>query len=212
MVWRAHFDKYVSIHPSREKETVMKPSLTSFWSRCLPVVALLVFTGMQTVMADDEIPRAASTPDTPKNWRAPEHKIFAQQLVDELMASHPEVMSITMHGTPPGAEAGIYTMFAGSFDDRIGNTSSPGDVITIVKAVTQVESKWGSANWKKKVSIVLPLKDASGTYLQAAMVVAFKTSEEDPRIDTDFMAPGIAIRDSLNPRIASFEALFEAVE
>ena len=117
-----------------------------------------------------------------------------------------------MHGTPPGAEEGIYTMFAGSFSDRIGNESSPGDIISIKKGVTQVESKWGSANWKKKVSIVLPLKNSTGTYMQAAMVVAFKTSEEDSRVDTDFMAPGIAIRDGTSSRISGFDALFEGAD
>lgn len=181
----------------------------------------LVFTVFLTLLVPsigsakpnpNEIPRAPSTPDTPKNWVPPDKPIFAQKLVDELMASHPEVVSITMHGTPPGADQDVYTMFAGSFPDRIGNESSPGDIISIVKGVTQVESKWGSPNWKKKVSIVLPLKDSNGAYLKAAMVVAFKTSPDDPRIDTDFMEPGIVIRDSLNHRIPKFEVLFKTAE
>lgn len=176
---------------------------------------LLLVSAFPAVSASSqtgEIPRAASTPDTPKNWRVPGYRIFAQALVDELIASHPEVVSITMHGTPPDAEQGVYTMFASSFDDRAGNQSSPGDVITIVKAVTQVESKWGSANWKKKVSVVLPLKDSAENYLPAAIIIAFATSEDDPRVDTDFLAPGVVIRDGLNSRIENFEALFAPAE
>jgi hypothetical protein len=174
-------------------------------------IILLFSTGPgRDTQAAEEIPRAPSTPNTPKNWVAPPYKTLGQTLVDELIAAHPEVVSITMHASPPDAEPGTYTMFAGTFDDRIGNESSPGDIISIVKGVTQVESKWGSANWKKKVSIVLPLKDASGTYISAAMVVAFRTSPEDPTIDTDFMAPGLAIRDGISARIESFEALFAA--
>ncbi|RME96939.1 MAG: hypothetical protein D6773_16470 [Alphaproteobacteria bacterium] len=185
----------------------------SILATCLLLTAPSLYaTTANAAAVKEPIPRAASTPDTPKNWAGPKHKIFAQLLVDELMAAHPEVMSITMHGTPPGTPKGTYTMFAGSFPDRIGNESSPGDIITIEKAVTQVESKWGSPNWKKKVSIVLPLKDRAGNYLPAAMVVAFKTSPDDTRIDTDFMAPGIAMRDSLNARIASFQALFAPVD
>jgi hypothetical protein len=157
--------------------------------------------------AQDAIPRAASTPNTPKNWAGPAKKVQAQQMIDELIAKHPEVVSITMHGSPPG-QVETFTMFAGSFPDRIGNQSSPGDVITIKKAVTQVESKWGSPDWKQKVSIVLPLKDASGTYLPAAMVIAFKTSPDDKHKDTDFLAPGLAIRDGLQPRIPNLDALF----
>ena len=187
-------------------------SVSGFLCVTLAFAFLPGFTMAAESVAGEPIPRAASTPDTPKNWASPPDRIFAQQLVDEMISAHPEIMSITMHGTPPDAKPGTYTMFAGTFDDRIGNESSPGDVITIVKGVTQVESKWGSVNWKKKVSIVLPLKDSAGNYLPAAMVVAFTTSEDDPRMDTDFMAPGVELRDSLNARIASFEALFEPAQ
>src|SRR5688572_13152747 len=73
--------------------------------------------------AGQEIPRAASTPDTPKNWVAPKHKIHAQALIDKLAAAHPEIESITIHAVPAGMKD--YTMIAGTFPDRIGNTSSP---------------------------------------------------------------------------------------
>lgn len=161
----------------------------------------------------EPIPRAASTPNTPKNWVGPGKgvKIHAQRLVDELIAAHPEVMSITMHATPPG-HADIYTMIAGSFPDRIGNESSPGDVITAKKGVSQVESKWGTPDYGKKVSTVLPLKDATGTYLPVAIVIAFHTAPGNGKIDTDFLTPGLAIRDGLNSRIPSFAALFEPVK
>lgn len=162
-------------------------------------------------LAKEEIPRAPSTPTTPKNWVAPPKKMHAQVLVDEIIAQHPEVISVTMHATPPG-EKGFYTMFAGSFSDRIGNESSPGDVITIVKGVTQVESKWGTPNWKQKVSIVAPLKDSSGNYLPAAIIIAFSTSPDDGRLDTDFLIPGVRIRDGLSSRISNLDSLFAAAK
>jgi Citrate transporter len=120
------------------------------------------------------------------------------------------VMNLTPWGgpNPPGAAADVYSMIAGSFPDRIGNQSSPGDVITAKKGVSQVESKWGTPNWKQKVSTVLPLKDESGAYLPAAIIIAFKTSPEDKRIDTDFLAPGLAIRDGLQSRITGMDSLF----
>ncbi|MFT5138863.1 MAG: hypothetical protein ACI9H8_001283 [Lysobacterales bacterium] len=190
----------------------MKTSIGKSGFTLLAMGMLLCVVSFYAQAGGDEIPRAASTPNTPKNWQVPEYKIVAQAMVDELIASHPEVVSITMHGTPPDAEEGIYTMFASSFDDRAGNESSPGDVITIKKGVTQIESKWGSANWKKKVSIVLPLKDSAGNYLPSAIIIAFKTSEGDPHMDTDFMAPGVVIRDGLNSRIPNFESLFAPVD
>src|SRR3977135_1587047 len=55
-----------------------------------------------------------------KNWTAPAYKTYGQELVDEDMKKHPELLSITLHGVPPG-QSEVYPMFAGSFPDRIGN-------------------------------------------------------------------------------------------
>ncbi|WP_300615316.1 hypothetical protein [Dokdonella sp.] len=186
---------------------IMKKTLLAV---ALGVGTLGVATGAS---AAEPIPRAASTPNTPKNWAGPGAgvKILAQKLVDEVAAAHPEVMSITIHATPPG-HTDMYTMIAGTFPDRIGNESSPGDVITAKKGVSQVESKWGTPDYGKKVSTVLPLKDSTGAYLPAAMVIAFHTAPGNGKIDTDFLAPGLAIRDGLNRRIPQFASLFEAVK
>jgi len=159
-------------------------------------------------VANEEIPRAASTPQTPKNWRGPAHKIKAQSIVDKLIAGHPEIMSITMHAVPPGQPADAYTMIAGSFPDRIGNTSSPGDIITAKKGVTQVESKWGTPDYGKKVSVVVPIKTSAGDYVPVAMVIAFYHSPATGMRDTDYMHPAVAIRNALAPEIASFDTLF----
>ena len=46
---------------------------------------------------------AAFAADAPKkNWTAPAQKIYAQKLSDETMAKHPELLSVTLHGVPPG--------------------------------------------------------------------------------------------------------------
>jgi hypothetical protein len=178
-------------------------------------VAIAMAAAMMTmaptiVSAGDAIPRAASTPDTPKNWAGPGKRILAQALVDDIAAHHPELISITMHAIPPGGSE--YTMISGTFPDRIGNESSPGDTITAKKGVTQVESKWGTENYGHKVSIVAPLKDSKGNYLPVAMVLAFKTSLDNGKKDTDFMEPGLKIRDALNSKISGAAALFEAAK
>lgn len=162
------------------------------------------------VVAKEEIPRAASTPTTPKNWRGPAQRIKAQAIVDRLIQGHPEIMSITMHAVPPGQPAEAYTMIAGSFPDRIGNTSSPGDIITARKGVTQVESKWGTPDYGKKVSVVVPIKTSAGDYVPVAMVIAFHHNPVLGMRDTDYMAPAVAIRNALAPEIASFDSLFAA--
>ena len=64
--------------------------------------------------------------DAPKkNWTPPAYKIYAQVLSDQIMAAHPEIISITFHGVPPGLKD-VYTMFAGSYPDRIGNPDELG--------------------------------------------------------------------------------------
>lgn len=182
----------------------------------LPLVASVFLSAASLVplgaAAADEIPRAPSTPTTPKNWAGPTTKIHAQVLVDRLIAAHPEIMSITIHAVPPGNAPDAYSMIAGSFPDRIGNVSSPGDVITAKKGVSQVEPKWGTPDYQKKVSVVLPLKDSKGNYLPAAMVIAFHTKPGSLMRDTDFLAPGVAIRDGLVDRTPSIEALFAAAK
>jgi hypothetical protein len=169
-------------------------------------VAAMLLAAPAASWGAQEIPRAPSTPQTPKNWVGPKVKIHAQKIVDEIIAAHPELVSITIHAVPAGMSA--YTMIAGTFPDRIGNESSPGDVITAKKGVTQVESKWGTPDFNKKVSILVPLKDTSGKYLPVTMVLAFKQSTDSGLIDIDFMQPGVRIRDSIASKIASVDSLF----
>lgn len=181
----------------------------SILSKSILMGAALALTAPVTpVLA--EIPRAPSTPNTPKNWMAPDYKIRAQQIVDELAAAHPEVVSITIHAIPDGLTE--YSMIAGTFPDRIGNESSPGDAITAVKGVTQVESKWGTENYGKKVSIVVPVMDQQGNYLKAAMVIAFKQWPTSGLIDIDFMQPGVRIRNSIAHQVPTLESLFDRAE
>lgn len=172
----------------------------------MAAAAVALLTLPATATAADEIPRAASTPQTAKNWVAPAGKNLAQSIVDGIVAGHPELVSITVHAVPAGMTD--YTMIAGTFPDRVGNVSSPGDVITAKKGVTQVESKWGTPDFNKKVSILVPLKDQSGKYLPVTMVLAFKQSPDSGLIDIDFMQPGVRIRDAVASKIPSAEALF----
>lgn len=102
-------------------------------------------------------------------------------------------------------------MIAGTFPDRIGNVSSPGDVITAKKGVTQIESKWGTIDFNKKVSVLVPLRDTAGNYLPVTMVLAFRQSPTSGLIDIDFLQPAMRIRDSLKTRIKDTATLFGPV-
>lgn len=153
---------------------------------------------------------AADTPAAPpakkKNWTAPAAKIVAQQLCDEIMASHPELLSVTMQGTPPGLDK-VYTMFAGSFPERIGNASDPDDIEVITKGVTIVDPRWRRKDPAPKVVVLTPLRDAQGENI-GLIVLAYKNDAAHTRPEREFYRMACDLRDSVQPRIPGFAALF----
>ena len=100
--------------------------------------------------------------DHPKNWTPPAKSIYAQKLSDEIMAAHPELLSVTFHGVPPG-QTDTYTMFAGSYPERIGNADDPDDIDISKKGITIVDPRWHRPNdTVRKFVMMLPLRDAKG--------------------------------------------------
>jgi hypothetical protein len=143
-----------------------------------------------------------------KNWTAPPHKIHAQALADEIMARHPELISVTFHGVPPGLED-VYTMFAGSFPERIGNPDDPDDVDIIKKGITIVDPRWRrTKDAVKKFVMMVPLRDASGENV-GGLVLAYKVPSPVAKSETGFFVAASALRDELKPRIASYADLFK---
>jgi hypothetical protein len=144
-----------------------------------------------------------------KNWTAPAQKIYAQKLADETMAKHPELLSITLHGVPPGAAADTYTMFAGSYPDRIGNPDDPDDIDVSKKGITIVDPRWHrTADPAPKFVILEPLRDAKGDNV-GLVVYAFKVPAESNAGERKFYTAALDLRDALAKRIPSYEALFQ---
>jgi hypothetical protein len=150
---------------------------------------------------------AASQTPPAKNWTAPAHKIYAQKLSDEIMAAHPELQSVTFHGVPPGLKD-VYTMFAGSYPERIGNVDDPDDIDVIKKGITLIDPRWHRPNDAVKRFVVQePLRDRSGENI-GLIVYAFKTANgsKGERYYTD---AAMAMRDELQARVPSYAALFD---
>ncbi len=147
-----------------------------------------------------------------KNWTAPAHKMHGQQLCDETMAKHPELISVTLHGVPPGLEK-VYTMFAGSFPDRIGNADDPDDIDVITKGITVLDPRWRRTNDNpKKFVVLLPMRDAAGENV-GLVVYAFKeppANANTSAVERDFLAKAAALRDELAKKIPGYKALFDA--
>lgn len=151
--------------------------------------------------------RAADSPH-PKNWTPPAQKIYAQKLVDELMTTHPELISVTFHGVPPG-QTDIYTMFAGSFPERIGNVDDPDDVDITRKGITILDPRWHRLQDPvKKFVMMMPLRDSTGENV-GEVVLAYKNPPDSGKTEKDFFLAALALRDGLMKQIASPAALFE---
>jgi hypothetical protein len=154
------------------------------------------------------VPAAPGAAQRAKNWNPPATKIYAQALSDQIMAEHPELISVTFHGVPPGADK-VYTMFAGSFPDRIGNPDDPDDIEVITKGITIVDPRWRRVNDPvKKFVMMLPLRDASGENV-GLLVLAYKNPPDSGKGEKDFFLAATALRDALQARIPSYGRLFE---
>jgi hypothetical protein len=160
--------------------------------------------GATAAMAADATPTA---PQKAKNWTAPAAKIYAQALSDEIMAKHPELISVTFHGVPPGLSK-VYTMFAGSFPDRIGNPDDPDDIDVTTKGITIVDPRWHRSDPQKKFVVLLPLRDATGGNV-GLIVYAFKNAENSENGEREFFSAAMSLRDGLQKQIPSYAALFD---
>src|SRR5215831_13699691 len=112
------------------------------------LTALVFFVAVMTGLQSSAVAQS-------KNWTAPSYKIYAQQLSDEIMAKHPELISVTFHGVPPGMEK-VYTMFAGSFPERIGNPDDPDDIDVQTKGITILDPRWHRTDPEKKFVVLMP--------------------------------------------------------
>jgi ABC-type glycerol-3-phosphate transport system substrate-binding protein len=147
-----------------------------------------------------------------KNWTPPAHKIYAQVLSDEIMAANPDLISITFHGVPPGMSK-VYTMFAGSYLDRIGNIDDPDDVMVIELGITILDPRWHRrADPAKKFVLLMPLRDASGENI-GLLVPAYKNPDFKPdgsnsKLEMEYFKKAAKLRDDLQKKIPSYDALF----
>lgn len=141
----------------------------------------------------------------PKNWTPPQYKIYAQTLSEQIMAAHPELISVTFHGVPPG-QKDEYTMFAGSYVDRIGNPDDPDDIMVSKLGITIVDPRWHRHDPIKKFVMMMPLREQSGETI-GLLVLAYHL---DPsKTERDYFTAASDLRDALEKQIPNYPALFE---
>jgi hypothetical protein len=154
---------------------------------------------------------APATEPPAKNWTAPAQKIYAQKLSDETMKAHPELLSVTLHGVPPGM-TDTYTMFAGSYPDRVGNPDDPDDIDVSKKGITIVDPRWHrTKDTSPKFVVLMPMRDANGNNI-GLVVYAFKVPVAGNQYERTLYTKALDMRDALAKKIPTYEALFAAAK
>ena len=175
------------------------------------LASFLSITTLGTALALGGLSLCAQAAEAPKkNWTPPEQKIYAQKLADETMAKHADLLSVTLHGVPPGMQD-VYTMFAGSYHDRIGNPDDPDDIDVSKKGITILDPRWHRTNdTDKKFVVLMPMRDASGENI-GLIVYAFKnpTNPNTGKTEKEYLGKAVGLRDSLAKHIPNYNALFE---
>ena len=128
---------------------------------------------------------------------AVDNKIYAQQLVREIMTVNPGLLTAGMHCVPPGGEK--QSIIASTLN-VIGKPSDPED---IVRGSTTI-----SPNLKvPKLGIMLPLRDRAGNDI-GSLGLAFKYQPGEDQVK--YFAAATAIRDRVAQQIPALANLFDS--
>jgi iron complex outermembrane receptor protein len=133
--------------------------------------------------------------------KAADNAIYAQMLVNESLARHPELVVIGMHAVKPGAKES--TMIAANLD-RIGKRDDEDDL-----AVARERKTILAPNLKDptRFEVAVPLHDASGKVIGSLSTV-FKYGAGDDEVKMH--ATAVAIRDDLAKKTPTLAALFKS--
>jgi hypothetical protein len=126
-------------------------------------------------------------------------KIFAQQLVDQAIAKHPEVVVLAMHVTPPKEKDNV---IVASNIGRIGKKADEDDMRVIDTGKSNLEVNPNGDRFE----VELVLKDAAGKTI-GALGVVFPYKPGDDKAAFDKKAQ--QIRNELRAQIPALDKLFE---
>jgi hypothetical protein len=129
-------------------------------------------------------------------------KIFAQNLVDQALAKHRDVIILAMHVTPPGKTDNV---IIASNIGRIGKKADEDDLRVINTGMPNLEVNKGGNHFE----VELALEDESGKII-GAMGVVFMYKAGDDKAKLQKEADGV--RDEMRHEIPSLEKLFEPVK
>ena len=133
--------------------------------------------------------------DAPKYGLAADNRIYAQKLVNELMAANPTLLAAGLHCVAPGGER---QAIIASTLNVIGKPSDPEDVLH--GATTIVPSAKAP-----KLGIMLPLQDRDGKEI-GSLALQFKYQAGEDQVK--YLAAATAIREHVAQQIPALAELF----
>jgi len=126
-------------------------------------------------------------------------KIYAQELVDRVVAQNPDLRAVMMHVTPP--KAGANVVIASSIG-RIGKAADPSDLDVIATGKTRVAMDQGN----KRIEVDLALRDVGGdTIGSLGLVWRYPVGGNHQ----EFERTANQIRDALSKRILNTANLMD---
>jgi hypothetical protein len=131
-----------------------------------------------------------------------ENKIYAQKLVDQTIAKHPELRQIGLHSIPPNSSESM--IIAINDPKKVGKKSDPDDLEVMKTGKPSVEI----IDRKQIYDLGFPLLDRSGKIVGVA-VMEIKLSAEKSKESA--LERGKIIQEELRKEIPSKEKLFEPV-
>jgi hypothetical protein len=127
---------------------------------------------------------------------------YAQRLVEETMAQHPELLILVMHVTPPNATMNV---ILGSSIGRLGKKADEDDMRVIETGKTNLEVNSTGNRFEAE----LQLHDRTGRTIGAlGTVFAYQPGDDK----THFQKLGETIRAEMEQRIPSVEKLVEPAQ
>lgn len=163
--------------------------------RSLLTAVLIVMAGALT-QAQEAAP--AANPWAPEGNK----KIFAQKLVDDTLAKHPDVIILALHVTPPNHPDNV---IIASNIGRIGKKADEDDQRVIETGQPNLEvNKTGN-----HFEVELPLQDKAGKTIGAAGIV-FNYKAGDDKAAMQKKAE--AVRDEMRRQTPTVAKLFEPVQ
>jgi iron complex outermembrane receptor protein len=132
-----------------------------------------------------------------------ENNIYAQKLVDQTIAKHPELRQMGLHATPPNSSESV--IIAINDPKKVGKKSDPDDldVMKTGKPSAELIAR------KEIYDLGYPLLDRNGKII-GTIVMEVKLSAENTKEGA--MKRGEVIQAELQKQIPSKEKLFETVQ